>query len=202
MSDKFESSIYCFNHCSKTIFYKQCLKICPICKRQLDKLENVPFQIPFPFINATESSTSIVIRPSRGNFLENYNVNDDLHCAITDSQNRIFEFDKIGIVQNDFKMWKSCIAINIVSESWYDHWDKILQEIISQKMWSNENYQEKSLNCFSFVIAFLNKLNYNNLNFSNKEDICQKFILPRIHEVLRYVTVYRNLKSCSFYIQN
>ena len=60
------------------------------------KLDTVPFKLPSPFRKANEKPCCVVIRPSKGDFLSDYEVGDDLHVAVTDSQGKVVEFDKKG----------------------------------------------------------------------------------------------------------
>lgn len=194
--------VSCFNHCSKLVFYKTFLTTCPVCGEPLSDFCTPPFQLPFPFVNATQTPTSIVIRPSRGTFLTDYEISDDLHIAIVDSRSNIYEFDRHGIVRNDHQMWTSCAAINFVPESWFNHWDQTLLDTVSDPIWTSENYQQQSFNCFNFVIAFLNNLKYPDFEFTSKLGICQKVIMPKIHEVMRYVHIHRKLSEMDVYVQN
>jgi len=67
--------ILCFQHCEVGGARIYCLalpEVCPQCGMGLTscQLTIPPFRLPTPFVNSTESSYSVVLRPTSGNFLE------------------------------------------------------------------------------------------------------------------------------------
>lgn len=195
--------IVCFKHCdSRAIFCKEVPFVCPLCNLAINDYALEPFRLPNPFVNAKESPTTITIRPSRGDFLNDYKVTEDLHIGIVDSEGRVFEFDKPGILKNDFTNWKNCLALKIVPESWTEHWDLTLETVCNDKKWSSLNYREDSFNCFNFVIEFLNELKYDKVKFNGKENFCRHFLIPRIQDALKFVKFYRKLKNVDYFVSN
>lgn len=196
-------SIICFKHCSsESIICKQVPTVCPLCQKSTTTFILEPFQIPFPFTKATENPTSIVIRPSSGDFLNNFNTNSDLHIGIVNSTCHIFEFDKRGLTKNDFTKWTNCFALKLVPSSWELHWDETLETTCQSLKWQSHNYDDKLMNCFNFVIEFLRLLKYESVQFMTKEDMCEAFILPKLQEALRYISLYRKLINVNCFLQN
>ncbi|XP_012273074.1 MKRN2 opposite strand protein [Orussus abietinus] len=198
-----DPGIICFRHtCENTIFCREVPKNCPICESIVTNYLLVPFRIPYPFVNAIHNPTTIVLRPSAGTFLDDYNVSDDLHIAVVNSEGYIVEFDTCGIIINNFSNWTNCVSLKVIPESWESHWDRTLETIRKNVKWNADNYNEVSMNCFSFVIEFLNLLTYPGFHFSCKEDLCKELILPKIQDTLRYISIYRNLKNNNYLVLN
>ena len=195
------SEIICFKHCdSRPVFCKKLPATCPVCSEKILSYILEPSTIPYPCGNATENPCSIAVRPSAGNFLDDYKPTDDLHIAIVNSQGRIFEFDRGGLMVDDFVSWKDCLCLDGAPESWYSHWDSALCHLCNDTKWREENYKQDSTNCFSFVMDFLELLNYSRLQFLDKEQMCESIVLPKIREALRYISIYRELKFRECYV--
>ncbi|XP_015173802.1 PREDICTED: MKRN2 opposite strand protein [Polistes dominula] len=198
-----DPGIICFRHCNiKNVFCKTIPEECPLCKEFIVNFRIEPFRIPYPFTNATSQSTSIVIKPSRGTFLDNYEINDLLHIGVINSSGNLFEFDRYGLIINNFAQWTSCIAIEVVPSSWNYYWDEILNIMRQDSKWKPINYNEDTMNCFNFVREFLYKLNYTNLQFKSAENMCRELILPKLHEAVRYITLYKKLKYGEYFISD
>lgn len=133
-----------------------------------------------------------------GDFLDNYSVTNDLHIGVTNSHGNVIEYDKCGLVKNNNPKWKDCTAIRLVPESWETFWDNVLTEMENDSKWNSNNYHDSTFNCFSFVILFLKNLKFID---TTREEMCEKFILPKIQNILKYASVYKQLKDTSFYFQ-
>ncbi|OAD60792.1 hypothetical protein WN48_04559 [Eufriesea mexicana] len=193
--------IVCFRHCcSKSVFCKSVPKVCPICQLCIADYKTMPFLVPYPYTNAAYEPNSIVVRPAYGNFLNNYHIVNDLHIGITNSEGIVFEYDKKGLILNDNTKWMNCIAVNIIPSSWDCYWNKTLKLMLKDSKWKSENYDEILMNCFNFVIEFINNLKYMDVNFINKETICEKLILPKLKDALTYNSLVMKLKSTEFLI--
>ena len=156
-----DNILICFKHCcASSIFCKKVPEACPICNSSLSTFVLEPFVIPYPLVNAKDYPCSIVVRPSLGNFLENYTPKDDLHIGITNSNGIVFEYDKFGIIKNDKLKWTNCVAIECIPESWISQWEEVLSYLCNDSQWNSCNYNEISFNCFNFVLSFLNHLKY------------------------------------------
>lgn len=199
-----DPGIVCFRHCStKSVFCWRVPATCPACSSQTQNFLVDPFRVPYPFTNATHCSTSVVIRPSRGSFLDDYDVTrDDLHIGIVDSAGGILEFDKDGLIANDVTRWVDCVALEVVPAAWTARWDEILSLMSKDLKWNSINYNTISMNCFNFVLDFFNNLGYADLKFTSKEDLCERLILLKMHNVIRYVSLYRALKDQEYLLSD
>ncbi|GFR00883.1 MKRN2 opposite strand protein [Trichonephila clavata] len=70
---------------------------------QIPSLIIPPFRIPYPFRDAAKEPNSIVIKPTYGDFLNNYRNSSDLHIGVTDSTGFIYEYDVNGVVKGKIK---------------------------------------------------------------------------------------------------
>ncbi|CAL7947744.1 unnamed protein product [Xylocopa violacea] len=196
-----DSNILCFRHCcANSIFCKSVPEICPICQLCIVDYKIEPFLVPYPYTNAIHEENCVVIRPSQGNFLNDYHIINDLHIGITNSQGIVFEYDKQGLIINDYSKWTKCIAISLIPPSWGNHWNETLKIMLKDPKWRSDNYDESLMNCFNFVIEFLNNLKYINVCYVNKETICEKLILPKIKDALKYNSVSMKLKTSDIFI--
>lgn len=169
---------------------------CPVCSSQMQNFVVDPFRIPYPFVNAIHCPTSVVIRPSRGTFLDDYDVTrDNLHVGIVDSDGGIVEFDKEGLIVNDVARWTDCVALEVVSTAWITQWDETLSLMLKDLKWKSINYNAASMNCFNFVLEFFNNLGYADLRFVSKEDLCERLIMLKMNNAIRYISLYRVLKD-------
>lgn len=198
-----DPGIICFKHCSsKAIFCKKVPDICPLCQSFISKYVLEPFRLPNPFAKGKECPATILLRPSRGDFLNDYKVCDDLHIGIVDSKGCILEFDKPGIIRDGYLNWQNCLALKMVPESWADHWDETIEKICNEDKWAAKNYDGDSFNCFTFVLEFLKALKYREADFSDKEDFCRRFVVPKIQDALKFINFYRNLKDAEHFLSN
>ncbi|KAL7294291.1 hypothetical protein TKK_0012306 [Trichogramma kaykai] len=198
-----ESQILCFKHCRSTsIFCKIVPNACPLCQETIDNFLIPPFIIPNPLVNAKDCPCSLVIRPSKGDFLNDFQINNDLHIGITNSQGLVVEYDMCGLIVNDIIRWKNCVSIHMIPESWESHWDELLNKMCSDCQWSPNRYNADTFNCFNFVTYFLKNLKFQHTQYMNKEELCQEFVLPKLEMILKYTLLHKNLKNANVYIQN
>lgn len=199
-----DPGIVCFRHCStKNVFCQHVPVTCPVCLLQMQNFVVDPFRVPYPFANAIHSPTSIIIRPSRGSFLDNYDVTcDDLHIGIVNSSGGILEFDKEGLITNDMARWTDCIALEVIPVAWTAQWDETLLLMSKNLKWKSVNYNAISMNCFNFVLDFFNNLGYPDLRFVSKEDLCERLILLKMQNAVRYVSLYRALKDQEYLLSD
>lgn len=199
-----DPGIVCFRHCStKSVFCRRILTTCPLCLSQMQNFIVDPFRVPYPFANATHRPTSVVIRPSRGSFLDDYDaLRDDLHIGIVDSSGGIVEFDKEGLIVNDVAGWTDCIALEVVPAAWTVQWDETLLLMTKDFKWKSVYYNAISMNCFDFVLEFFNNLGYADLRFASKEDLCKRLIMSKMHNAIQYVSLYRGLKDQEYLLSD
>ncbi|XP_061388280.1 phosphatidylinositol 3,4,5-trisphosphate 3-phosphatase cnrN-like, partial [Musca vetustissima] len=91
----------------------------------------LPFRLPYPFVRANQYPCAIVLRPTTGDFLNDYNNTTDLHIAVTTSTGCVVEFDRHGLRRHrtaNMSDWWQCLLVGDVPEPWYDYWDQVLFE--------------------------------------------------------------------------
>ncbi|XP_037960486.1 uncharacterized protein LOC119689676 [Teleopsis dalmanni] len=166
----------------------------------------LPFRLPYPFVRASQYPCAIVLRPTIGDFLNDYNNATDLHIAVTTSTGCIVEFDQHGLQRkraDNMPIWWQCLLVGNVPEPWYDYWDQVLLQICKQpERWSVAKYHEDTHNCYTFVLAFLQALSYEKLSeaATSKTKFCEKYIVPRTTTAGKYISLYRKLRDASIYV--
>ncbi|XP_017022119.1 MKRN2 opposite strand protein [Drosophila kikkawai] len=182
-------------------------------KAELDRSEQkprlllLPFRLPYPFVRATQHPCAIVLRPSTGDFLNDYSNATDLHIAVTTSGGDIVEFDRIGLRRHrrddNPPEWRQSLLVGDVPEPWHDFWDEVLQQICAQTVrWSIASYAEETHNCYAFVLAFLQALGHAPLSEAarSKTTFCEQCIVPRTTTAGKYISLYRKLRRSGIYV--
>ena len=187
-----DASIYCKDEVPSS---------CPKCNQNIEYYKVEPFAIPYPLGSAKDYPCTILVRPSQGNFLDDYTEDGELHIGLTDSTGKVIEFDKCGLLHNDNEKWKDVLIISIIGSAWNTSWDETLRKICAEPIWNSKTYNDSTFNCFNFVISFLQKLKCLNIEVNSKEDLCKTFILPKIQNVIRYARIYRVLRNSNIYVE-
>ncbi|KAH8413385.1 hypothetical protein KR009_010471 [Drosophila setifemur] len=230
-----DPGILCFHHCNVKVFCFTLPHTCPHCNAPLyadadadvdadgdtnadmsahtnAELDRggprlLPFRLPYPFVRATQHPCAIVLRPSTGDFLNDYNNATDLHIAVTTSGGDIVEFDRVGLRRHrrddNPQEWRQSLLVGDVPEPWHDFWDEVLQQICAQTLrWSIASYEEQSHNCYAFVLAFLQALGHAHLSEAarSKTVFCEQCIVPRTTTAGKYISLYRKLRRSGIYI--
>ncbi|TMW54494.1 hypothetical protein DOY81_000486 [Sarcophaga bullata] len=168
----------------------------------------LPFRLPYPFVRANQYPCAIVLRPTTGDFLNDYNNTTDLHIAVTTSTGCVVEFDRYGLQRHrtdNMSEWWQCLLVGDVPEPWYDYWDQVLFEICQQPdMWTVSHYHEDKHNCYTFVLTFLQALTYDKLSeaATSKTSFCEKYIVPRTTTAGKYISLYRKLRDAGIYVHH
>ena len=137
-----------------------------------------------------------------------------------DSEGNIYEYDRKGVrVGGKNHSWDQCLVIRVTNEKsqmWKDYWDHTLAVLSTSDQWTEENYDEKENNCYSFVITFLKvslfpphtsheylivvfscdqMLQVKQLepSLTSKMQFCTDFIVPRTKNVAKYIALYRKV---------
>ncbi|XP_001356626.1 MKRN2 opposite strand protein isoform X1 [Drosophila pseudoobscura] len=222
-----DPGILCFHHCNAKVFCFTLPHTCPHCNAPLDAATDadedtdadadaqsvvdmgatavqsrlLPFRLPYPFVRATQHPCAIVLRPSTGDFLNDYSNATDLHIAVTTSGADIVEFDREGLRRHrrddNPREWRQSLLVGDVPEPWHDYWDEVLQQICAQSTrWSITSYEETSHNCYAFVLAFLQALGHGQLSEAarSKTAFCERYIVPRTTTAGKYISLYRRLR--------
>uniref|UniRef100_A0A1A9WEZ2 MKRN2 opposite strand protein n=1 Tax=Glossina brevipalpis TaxID=37001 RepID=A0A1A9WEZ2_9MUSC len=173
---------------------------------QLVSSRLLPFRLPYPFIRASQYPCAIILRPTTGDFLNDYNNSTDLHIAVTTSTGCVVEFDRYGLrrhrIDNLLEWWQ-CLLVGDVPEPWYDYWDQILLQVCQQPdKWTVSHYHEEQHNCYTFVLTFLQALGYDKLSeaANSKTVFCERFIVPRTTTAGKYISLYRKLRDAGIYV--
>ncbi|KAH8377835.1 hypothetical protein KR093_007314, partial [Drosophila rubida] len=216
-----DPGILCFHHCNVKVFCFTLPHTCPHCNAQLDADANaapdttgdatitrlLPFRLPYPFVRATQHPCAIVLRPSTGDFLNDYSNATDLHIAVTTSAGDIVEFDRYGLRRHrrddNPRDWRQSLLVGDLPEPWHDYWDEILDQICGQSSrWSIDCYEETSHNCYAFVLAFLQALGHAQLSDAarTKTSFCEKYIVPRTTTAGKYISLYRRLRHAGIHV--
>lgn len=199
-----DPGIVCFQHCGPKVFCLSLPESCPACRSDLSKADFslLPFRVPYPFVRASQHSCSVIIKPTTGDFLHDYYNSMDLHIGVTTSSGTIVEFDRNGLRRHRNSQWDQCLLLDAATSSWTEHWDEVLMKVCKQPRWLAKNYDEDTMNCYSFVLTFLRCLSYGSLSAAaaNRTDFCEKFIVPRATAAGKYISLYRKLKEKGFYV--
>uniref|UniRef100_A0A1B0ABE8 MKRN2 opposite strand protein n=1 Tax=Glossina pallidipes TaxID=7398 RepID=A0A1B0ABE8_GLOPL len=173
---------------------------------QLMSSRLLPFRLPYPFIRASQYPCAIILRPTIGDFLNDYNNSTDLHIAVTTSTGCVVEFDRYGLRRHridNLSEWWQCLLVGDVPEPWYDYWDQILLQVCQQPdKWTVSHYHEEQHNCYTFVLTFLQALGYDKLSeaANSKTAFCERFIVPRTTTAGKYISLYRKLRDAGIYV--
>jgi len=201
-----DPEIIYFSHCDsgKRIFCLEIPEACPLCGERIEEetssLLSGPRQVPCPFVSSSDAPCSVLIRPTRGDFLHFYSNSADLHIGVTDSRGQVFEYDSQGVKKSrGRKRWDQCLAIPISppnpDDRWVQHWDYTLAITAGMDTWSASDYQEDGINCYSFVLTFLKMLHVSQLkpSLSSKQQFCSDFMVSRTVVAAKYISLYRQV---------
>lgn len=205
-----DPGIICFRHCASQIFATKILPKCPECDRSIcsdDTMQLMPFRLPYPFTKPHENPCSIILRPTHGDFLNDFYNSMDLHIGVTTSRGTVVEFDKRGLsVSNAATEWNQSLIVDTVPEPWYDHWDSILDGMSTRDggKWTADHYQEDDYNCYAFVLDFLARLGYGTLSSmaQHRNKFCEHYIIPRTTAAGKYISLYRKIRDQGYYIHS
>ncbi|XP_026816424.1 MKRN2 opposite strand protein [Rhopalosiphum maidis] len=199
-----DSGIISFQHCNHKNIY--CINIptnCPVCKICLKNLQNIPIRVPYPFVRASQQPCAIIVKPTCGNFLNNYQLMDDLHIGVTTSRGTVISYDWNGIIE-DTENWQGCLVVFQLNDHCMEtHWDTILTDIIKNECWNSSRYNEEDHNCFSFIIAFLKQFNTFKSpvhHIETREDFAELYVAPTTIKAYKYIYLYRKIIENGFYI--
>lgn len=221
----FVESIKCWTHAcdgSTIIISQKSVTYCHFCKM---KTSNEPLrlltEIACPFIESNETKCDIVLIPSKGTFKDvEFNNNTGLHIGVTQRDGHVLEFDQNGIqygCENKEK-WRQCIALKFldyIALDRYDRillellWDRIVQQFVTTEKSFNSQYHSIDNNCFDFVLYFLNTF-FASLSrrqqarqqvidtlakISDKVTFCQQFVVQKTKQAALYLILHRKLGS-------
>lgn len=189
---KSEPKNFCFN-------FPEICKFCH-CSLLKSELEILPFRVPYPFKRSSVEYNTIVIKPTFGDFLNNYENSSDLHIGVTDSEGFVIEYDLNGLKRSKAHSWEQCLSIKILqpmTSSLKNYWDNILYKNVSKCCWTKERYDAESYNCYSFVLSFLQSLHLKELEpyVCDKVIFCQHYVCPQARVAAKYISIFRQLQQ-------
>lgn len=176
-----------------------------MCRKRLALEQNpvIPFRVPYPFVRGSQHPYAVVIKPTNGDFLNDYKVSMDLHIAVTTSTGDVIEYDQGGLHKNRTAQWNQCLVVKqLPSEPWTELWDSTLSVVVEQDCWTPQRYHEETFNCYTFVLAFLRLLRDGNLSEASvsKVRFCESFVSPKVTIACKYIALYRRLKDSGYYV--
>ncbi|XP_073986365.1 MKRN2 opposite strand protein isoform X2 [Rhodnius prolixus] len=199
-----DPGILCFSHCGPRVFCLQLPEHCPVCRANLDSQQSlVPFRVPYPFVKASQYPCSVVLKPTNGDYLNDYKVLMDLHVGVTTSNGKVIEYDKDGFHSDRANAWTQSLVIHqVLDEDRIAEWDKVLNAVSSQDCWTSQRYNEETFNCYTFVLAFIRCLQNGPISEHAKSKIkfCELYVIPRATNAYKYVQLYRRLKDSGYFV--
>ncbi|XP_048781185.2 MKRN2 opposite strand protein-like [Ostrea edulis] len=203
--------VMCWQHCEKltNILCFSVPPVCPLCRQNTSTSPSriPPYKVLSPLSRAGESPVSLVVKPTVGTFLRDYDNSTNLHIGVTDTKGTVYDYDEDG-VHVGVSGWEQCLVISLSNRGLAPHiiqvWDATLQHIANSKMWTKSNYIEDRHNCFDFVIAFLRQVGFSreNLSAGSRSAMTHDIILPQMSKVTQYITIYRNVERNSYICQD
>ncbi|XP_050526918.1 MKRN2 opposite strand protein [Daktulosphaira vitifoliae] len=203
-----DPGIECYRHCiDKNIFCFNTPVNCHVCTRSLSNSACIPVRVPYPFVRGSQQPCSIIIKTTEGDFLNTYQLMDDLHIGITTSKCVIVSFDWNGITKDvNLNNWNECLVILQLKEiNWEPLWDNVLSDIIKSERWNSIRYNEETHNCFSFVMDFMKQFNFLKTfihSIKTREEFTEMYVAPSIIKAQKYINLYRKIVENGFYIYN
>ncbi|ELT90583.1 hypothetical protein CAPTEDRAFT_152855 [Capitella teleta] len=185
------------HHCdpSTTILCLSLPEKCPLCDRALGQAVSV-CERPSPLVHSFSAPYSIVIKPTKGTFLETYTRDCNLHVGVCDSRGVVYDFDERG-VNRSLEGWEQCVAIRM-EQTVHSRglWDVRLREFTCDEQWRGECYEESRMNCYDFALQFLSLMGFNDV--LDKQRFVERRVLPQTKHVAKYLAVYRKVVADGF----
>ncbi|KAE9525693.1 hypothetical protein AGLY_014220 [Aphis glycines] len=95
--------------------------------------------VPYPFVRASQQSCSIIVKPTQGDFLNNYQLMDDLHIGVISSRGTVVSYDWNGIIE-DTENWQECLVVFQLNDHFMEkHWDTVLTNIVKNECWNSSS---------------------------------------------------------------
>ena len=180
----------CFQHCQKGVDLI-CFALpayCPLCGQCTATTECriPPYVLPSPIVSSQKASRAIVLKPTDGDFINNYERACDLHIGVTDSHGVVYDFDEKGLKSGS--IWPHCLTVSNLGMP--QEWDEALHYICSlQQLWTPQRYNENGWNCFDFVLYFMGLLK--NANRMSRDEFCNRFLVDKTKRAEQYIHLYR-----------
>ncbi|KAJ1370692.1 hypothetical protein KIN20_032482 [Parelaphostrongylus tenuis] len=132
---------------------------CPRCLRAFKFSSWVAEPLPCPFVAIGDFACVIIVKPSRGTFLQ-YRIGDDLHIGISDGSSIVHSYWLSGIRSEKTGWTNSAIVCRFTTEK--RRFEQALVSFVNRN--SNrflaEFYNESEWNYFDFVMEFLRFIDF------------------------------------------
>ncbi|XP_043212934.1 uncharacterized protein LOC122377031 [Amphibalanus amphitrite] len=194
---------------------------CPVCRQPLEE-SSVATQLPVPFHHASDRPRTVLLRPTVGEF-EDYR-GGDLHVGVSDGSGRVLAFDQDGLRLCPAAEWPQCLVIPLpasdsdaqnsgdrienpennigdvvtsrASSSYDRGWDDAIAHFLNSTEWRAEVYDEISCNCFSFLLAFLERTGFLPAEDPwTRERFAEEVVLPVTRRAAKYLTLRRRVQQ-------
>ncbi|XP_062587804.1 MKRN2 opposite strand protein-like [Saccostrea cucullata] len=211
MSRQYTQDVLCWQHCDKltNILCFAVPSVCPLCHYNTAHSPSriPPYKLPSPLNRAGDFPVSLVVKPTLGTFIRDYDNSVNLHIGVTDTNGTVYDYDEGG-VHVGMSGWEECLVIPLSNRGLNPHiyqvWDATLQHQAQSNIWTKSKYIEDSHNCFDFVIYFLKQVGFSreNLSAESRSSLTHDIILPQMSKVTQFITLYRNVERNSFVCQD
>ncbi|ESN93727.1 hypothetical protein HELRODRAFT_88263 [Helobdella robusta] len=193
-----------FRHCDDNLntFVLNLPQFCPLCGDDLESAATfkVPlFKVPNPLSDGHQNPFRIVIKPTAGNFMDNYTTEKNLHIGVTDSKGDVFHFNKNGLNRSTSSPFQSpSLSPSSPSTS---EWNSCLAMMMCDQ-WGEERYKDNEYNCYTFVLSFLTELRLSNYlpTINSKEKFCEEFIYKNLIKCLNYISIIKEIEKNNYFI--
>ncbi|XP_066414102.1 MKRN2 opposite strand protein [Molothrus aeneus] len=192
-------------HCRALLYCRRAPPRCPACGGDLRGagLAAAPVRLDCPFRHGHRQHRAFLVRPTRGTFLDGYDGHCDLHVGISSSQGVVYNYDQEG-VHRDGRGWEQCISIPLVQPDMWEllqHWDSLLEEFSLEQAWLPHRYEEQQHNCFTFALAFINRVRQGRGGPAlSKAEFTERFLLARSRDAARYLRLQQQLAHSDVYV--
>lgn len=202
--------IRCFQHCDrqKNILCFTVPKLCPVCGADTTQspMRIPPYLIEAPFTDGSYTQCAVLVKPTLGHFLHDFDNQSDLHIGLTNSKGEIYEFDERGVTVGR-EGWQCCLSIYIDSNDCaidVESWDLKLDKFSAGGSWLAKHYVETTYNCYDFVIGFLRHMGLDGDYpcLKSKLDFCETMIVPITSRAGKYISLYRTIGLKGYVVQN
>ena len=179
--------------------------------------------LPSPFRSARQNPRAVLIRPTVGEFTDY--CGGDLHVGVSDASGQVLAFDVDGLRRRPDSEWSQCLVITLSSgcpssdaaeqtggttdgssgvtlamASCDRLWDEAIANFVASKEWPAESYQEISRNCFSFLLAFLERADaLASPGPWTRERFAAEYVLPVSRRAAKYLTLKRRAMRDGWY---
>lgn len=166
---------------------------CPRCLWAFEFSSWIIEPLPCPFVAKSDLACAIVIKPSRGAFLQ-YKIGDDLHIGISDGLSTVHSYWSDGI-RSESTWDNSAIVCRFTSDK--QRFEQALVSFVHR----NTNrflavfYDESEWNCFDFVMEFLRFVGFRHYS---KTDFVAEFVNNTLRTVVKYAILVRKIEENGF----